>query len=230
MFRLRIPTFAARDLRACFGRSRHEMKIHDISLPLDAATVPWPGDKPFRLSPTMTIEAGNSVNLSSFSTSSHNGTHADAPYHYNSRGITMERVPLEVFIGPALVAEIVSNQEIPASALASLDLAGTPRLLLRTAPRRDRSRFPERIATLSIEAVEFLATRGVKLIGVDVPSVDVIDSKTLPVHHALDRAGILILESLQLDDVAPGRYELIALPLRISGGDGSPVRAVLIER
>jgi arylformamidase len=206
------------------------MKIHDISLPLNAGTVPWPGDKPFRLSPSMTIEAGNSVNLSSFSTSSHNGTHADAPFHYNSRGATLERLPLEVFVGPAVVAEIVTEQEIPASAFASLDLAGAPRLLLRTAPGRDRTRFPDRIATLSVEAVEWLAGRGVKLIGVDVPSVDVIDSKTLPIHHALDRAGILILESLQLDGVPPGRYELIALPLKISGGDGSPVRAILVER
>ena len=206
------------------------MKIHDISLPLEAGTVPWPGDKPFRLSPSMTIEAGNSVNLSSFSTSSHNGTHADAPFHYNSRGATMERLPVEVFIGPALVAEIVSDHEIPLSALESLDLAGAPRLLLRTAPGRDRARFPERIATLSVEAVEWLAQHGVRLSGVDVPSVDAIDSKTLPIHHALDRAGILILENLQLDDVAPGRYELVALPLKISGGDGSPVRAILIER
>ncbi len=206
------------------------MKIHDISLPLDTATVPWPGDKPFRLSPSMTIDAGNSVNLSSFSTSSHNGTHADAPFHYNSRGATMERVPIEVFVGPAQVAEIVTDQEIPVAALAGLDLAATPRLLLRTAPRRDRSRFPDRIATLSVEAVEWLAERGVKLLGVDVPSVDAIDSKTLPIHHALDRAGILILENLQLDDVTPGRYELVALPLKIAGGDGSPVRAVLIER
>jgi arylformamidase len=206
------------------------MKIHDISLPLSAGTVPWPGDKPFRLTPSMTIDAGNSVNLSSFSTSSHNGTHADAPFHYNSRGATMERLPLEVFVGPALVAEIVSDQEIPVSALASLDLADVPRLLLRTAPGRDRARFPERIATLSVEAVEWLAGRGVKLIGVDVPSVDVIDSKTLPIHHALDRAGVLILENLQLDGVQAGRYELIALPLKIAGGDGSPVRAILVER
>jgi len=209
---------------------RRDMKVHDIPPPLDSGTVPWPGDKPFRLLPSMTIEAGNPVNLSSFSTSSHNGTHADAPFHYNSRGLTMERVPLDVFVGPALVVEIATDQEIPASALAALDLEDRPRLLLRTAPRRDRTRFPERIATLSVEAVEFLAGRGVKLVGVDVPSVDVIDSKTLPVHHALDRAGILILENLQLDGVAPGRYELIALPLKIAGGDGSPVRAVLIER
>lgn len=206
------------------------MKIHDITLPLESATVPWPGDKPFRLSPTMTIEAGNSVNLTSFSTSSHNGTHADAPFHYNARGVTIERVPLEVFVGPALVVEIATDGEIPASALESLDLSETPRLLLRTAPRRDRSRFPERVATLSIEAAEILGRRGVKLLGVDVPSVDLIDSKTLPIHHALDRAGILILENLQLDGVAPGRYELIALPLKIANGDGSPVRAVLIER
>lgn len=203
------------------------MKIYDISLPLDAGTVSWPGDAAFQKTTSLRIAEGASVNLSSFSTSSHNGTHADAPFHYDSLGATMERLPLEIFLGPALVAEIATDREIPVSALQSLNLADTPRLLLRTAPGRDRTRFPDRIATLSIEAVEWLAARGVRLIGVDIPSVDTVDSKTLPIHHAIGRAGIQILENLQLDDVPSGRYELIALPLKITGGDGSPIRAVL---
>lgn len=203
------------------------MKIYDISLPLDEGLVPWPGDAEFQKKTSLRIAEGASVNLSSFSTSSHNGTHADAPFHYDSHGETMERLALEIFIGPALVAEIASDREIPVSALESLDLADTPRLLLRTAPGRDRSRFPDRIATLSVGAIEWLAARSVRLLGVDVPSVDAVDSKTLPIHHAIGRAGIHILENLQLDGVPPGRYELIALPLKISGGDGSPIRAVL---
>lgn len=203
------------------------MKIYDISLPLDEGTVSWPGDVEFLRTTSLRIAAGASVNLSSFSSSSHNGTHADAPFHYDSVGDTMERLPLEIFLGPALLAEIATDREISVSALEPLDFTETPRLLLRTAPGRDRTRFPERIATLSIEAIAWLASRGVRLLGVDVPSVDTIDSKTLPVHHAIGRAGMHILENLQLDGVPSGRYELIALPLKITGGDGSPIRAVL---
>ena len=203
------------------------MKIYDISLPLDEGTVPWPGDAAFLKTTSLRIAEGASVNLSSFSTSSHNGTHADAPFHYDSVGETMDRLPLEIFLGPALLAEIATDREISVSALQSLDFTDTPRLLLRTAPGRDRTRFPNRIATLSVEAVEWLAARGVRLIGVDIPSVDAVDSKALPIHHAIGRAGIHIIENLQLDGVPLGRYELIALPLKITGGDGSPIRAVL---
>lgn len=203
------------------------MQIYDISLPLGAETVSWPGDEPFQFRTSLRVANGDSVNLSSFATSSHNGTHADAPFHYDSDGTTMEQLPLEIYLGPALVAEIATDEEIPLLALEALDLTDTPRLLLRTAPGRDRTYFPDRIATLSIAGVEWLAARGVRLLGVDVPSVDTVHSKTLPIHHAIGRAGILILENLQLDGVPPGRYELIALPLKIIGGDGSPIRAVL---
>ena len=111
-----------------------------------------------------------------------------------------------------------------------LDGRATPRVLLRTNACDDKSIFPSHIPTLAPDVPVWLGQQGVRLIGLDVPSVDQVDSKTLPIHHALDAANIIILENLDLRDAPAGCYELIALPLRLAGADGSPVRAVLIDR
>jgi arylformamidase len=111
--------------------------------------------------------------------------------------------------------------------LEGLDLADTPRVLFHTGGWPDTSRFPESIPVMERDLPDWLADRGVRLIGVDLPSVDELDSKTLDNHHALGRRGIAIIEGLWLTDVPAGRYELIALPLRIVGADGSPMRAVV---
>ncbi len=200
-------------------------ELIDITLPLSCAVVPWPGDQPFRRDITLAIASGSSVNLSAITSSLHNGTHADAPFHYRDDGLTMEGVALDVFIGPARLIECFGEGEI-----APAELLAAERLLIKTAPEQDRTRFPAHFRTLSVAAVEWLAAQGCRLIGVDVPSVDLPDSKSLPVHQAIGRAGIQILENLVLEGVPAGEYELIALPLRIAGGDGSPVRAVLRPR
>jgi len=107
--------------------------------------------------------------------------------------------------------------------------AHAPRLLLRTDAWADHARFPEAVPTLAEGAVAFLSAHGTRLVGVDLPSIDALDSTTLPVHRAVHRAGIQILENLDLRNVPAGRYELIALPLKLAGADGAPVRAVLRE-
>ncbi len=207
------------------------MRLYDLTLPLSSATVPWPGDIGFTRTPSMHIADGASVNLSSMAMSLHNGTHADAPWHFDAAGVTMDQVPLEPYLGPAVVVEAFGceGEGISATAFDGVDLTAAPRVLLKTAPQQDRTHFPPDFAVLTPEAVARLAAAGVRLVGVDVPSVDKPDSKTLPNHHALGAAGIFILENLHLGPVPPGRYELIALPLAIVGGDGSPVRAVLRE-
>jgi arylformamidase len=111
--------------------------------------------------------------------------------------------------------------------LTSLDLSDTPRILFRTGGWPDTLRFPASIPVMELDLPAWLGDRGVRLIGVDLPSVDPLDSKTLDTHHALGRAGITIVEGLWLEDVPEGRYELLALPLKIVGADGSPMRAVL---
>ena len=111
--------------------------------------------------------------------------------------------------------------------LAGFDFSATPRLLLRTGGWDDRSTFPESIPVMHADVPKFLHERKIILVGLDVPSVDAIDSQDLPVHHALGKCGIAILESLDLRQIVPRAYELIALPLKLAGADGSPVRAIL---
>ncbi len=203
------------------------MKLYDITLSVGASVAVWPGDAPYRLEWTCTQAGGASVNLGQVSLSLHTGTHTDAPYHFDDRGATVEAVPLDRYVGPARVLDVSGRSLIRRADLEGVDLAAAPRLLLRTGAWLDHGRFPESIPTVAADVPEWLHAQGVVLFGVDVPSVDALDSKDLPVHHALGRYGIAILESLDLAGVPEGVYELLALPLRLAGADGSPVRAVL---
>ena len=205
--------------------------LHDISRPLHATTAPWPGDTAFNHRLTWRIDEGAAANVGAVTMGTHNGTHADAPFHYLPDGTKLDAMDLDLFVGPAVVADVTgAGWSITREALADAarHLGGeVTRLLLKTGKWPDSTRFPERIPTLAPDAPAWLGKRGVRLLGLDVPSVDAIDSKTLPVHHALAAAGVCIIESLELSAVAAGVYELIALPLPITGGDASPVRAVL---
>ena len=180
-------------------------KIHDISQPLRPGIPVWPGDRAFEAAWTWRKADGASCNVGHVAMSCHTGTHMDAPYHFADIGATAETIPLEACVGPATVVR-----------LDRLDGVRAERVLIRSGG-----------GVPTVEAVERL--RGLKLLGTDGASVDVADSKTLDVHHALASRGVVILEGLDLSAVADGTYQLIALPLRLVGMDGSPVRAVLIE-
>lgn len=204
------------------------MAIYDISLPLDAALTGWPGDAPCRFTWTCRIAEGSSVNLGEVAMSIHSGTHADAPFHYSDSGATIDQVDVGAYIGPAVVVDVSGIERIGADELAlAIGAHKADRILLRTGAWTDHQRFPDSIPTLTADAIAWLGGRGVVLLGLDVPSVDALDSKELPNHHALGSFGIAIIESLDLSAIDPGPYELIALPLRLVGADGSPVRAVL---
>jgi arylformamidase len=198
----------------------------DVSRPLAAGTARWPGDVPFSFRLGWTIAAGASVNVGAVETSVHTATHCDAPFHFDDAGATVDRLPLDAFVGPAWVVGVRAADRWR-DRLETLDFTSTPRVLFRTGGWPDTTRFPDAIPAMEAELPDWLADRGVRLIGVDLPSVDPLDSKTLDIHHALGRRGITILEGLWLEHVPAGRYELIALPLRIVGADGSPVRAAL---
>jgi arylformamidase len=198
----------------------------DISRPLAVGTACWPGDVPFAFRLGWTIAGGASVNVGAIETSVHTATHCDAPFHFDDSGLTIEKLPPEVFVGPAFVVD-VRNAQSWGERLARLDLNGTPRVLFRTGGWPDTTRFPDSIPVMERGLRDWLADRGVRLIGVDLPSVDPLDSKTLDNHHALHRRGIAIVEGLWLENVPEGPYELIALPLKIVGADGSPLRAIL---
>jgi arylformamidase len=202
-------------------------KLFDITLPMSNALANWPGDAPFRFEWTCRKADGESVNVGQVSMSVHTGTHTDAPFHFSDAGPTAEKLSLESFIGPARVLDLRGRATICQQDLERFDLSQTPRVLLRTGAWLDHSRFLDTIPTLTPDAPDWLASQGVILVGVDVPSVDAIDSKDLPIHHALGLQRIAILESLNLADVPEGVYELIALPLKLVGADGAPVRAIL---
>jgi arylformamidase len=199
----------------------------DVSRPLAAGTANWPGDVPFTLRTTCRIRDGASVNLTALETSLHTATHCDAPFHFDDTGVTVDRLAVERFIGPAWVVDVRRDLGCWRAPLEGLDFADTPRVLFRTGGWPDSARFPERIPVMESDLPGWLAGRGVGLVGLDLPSVDALDSKSLPTHHALGRHGILILEGLWLEDVPEGWYELIAPPLKVVGGDGTPLRAVL---
>jgi arylformamidase len=203
------------------------MTLIDITRPLYTGLPVWPGDTPAQFDFANTKAGGYAANVGRWRLSAHTGTHADAPFHYNDAGAKLDELDPGLFVGPAVVLDVRGHATLTPSLLAGHDLAGAPRVLFRTDTWTDLRTFPARWPVFAPETPAWLAARGVKLVGLDVPSVDVIDSKELPIHHALDRAGIIILENLDLAAVPPGRYELIALPLKVRGGDGSPVRAVL---
>ena len=205
-----------------------DRRVIDISRPLHTATPCWPGDTPFDFRLAWRIADGASVNVGSLGMSVHTATHCDAPFHFDDGGVSVDRIPLDTFVGPAWVVD-VRGEGSWRSRLDDLDLTHSPRILFRTGGWPEPTRFPESIPVMEAELPDVLAASGVVLVGVDLPSVDPIDSKSLANHHALGRAGIAILEGLTLDHVEPGRYELIALPLKLIGADGSPVRAVVRE-
>ncbi len=177
----------------------------------------------------MAIGEGASVNLSTLTLSSHLGTHADAPYHFSEADLTMEKVPLAAYLGPATLVTVQreAGPLTPADFL-DLDWRRVKRLLVHSlASTKPAAEFPTRFVYPSPELANFMAGHGVVLFGSDAPSMDDMNSKSLPGHKALRRNGIAILEGLLLTDVPDGDYELIALPLKIQGVDGSPVRAIL---
>jgi arylformamidase len=210
------------------------MKLFDISRPLSDDLAEWPGDEPFHFQFTKRIASGDVVNLGKIDMSVHNGTHADGWFHFDAKAKTVERVPLENFFGPAVVVDLTGkfsekDREIKIVDLESAaeSLKEAPRLLIKTGIWRDSTVFPNWIPVLAQDVPAWLQARGTKLLGVDLPSVDAIDAKAMRNHHALYAGRIAIVESLDLSEIAAGVYNFAALPLKIIGGDGAPVRAIL---
>jgi len=196
----------------------------DITRELSAGHPVWPGDTPFTVEQVASIEAGSSANVLQLRTTTHLGTHVDAPWHYAADGGRLRTVGLDVLVGEALVLDAPGEGPVSVDALPAGPLP--PRVLLRTGQDERWEAFPD-YRRLSPALIDELARRGVRLLGTDAPSIDALDSADLPAHKACYRAGIVIVEGLELSRVAPGRYRLICLPLRIPHADASPVRAVL---
>jgi arylformamidase len=205
----------------------------DISVPVSPETPPWPGDTPFSCGWTWDMAAGASVNVSTFTTSPHVGTHADAPLHVKPATPGADALPLAAFYGTAVVVDVADlrgSVEV-GTLMERCGRAGVTgavqRLLLKTGNTIAQGIFPDAWPFLSTECVARLVDDGLVLLGVDCPSVDDRESKTLDVHHALFDRGAYVLENLDLRTVSAGVYELIAFPTKLVDLDAAPVRAVL---
>jgi arylformamidase len=201
--------------------------LYDLSPTIRPESPVYPGDEPFSFRFTSSLAEGGAANLSVLTTTPHIGSHIDAPLHTEARGESVGDLALDPYLGPCRVVRVPPVPLLEPRHVEALDLGHPRRLLFRTDSVRDRGRFPERFTALSPELARLLAERGLLLVGLDTPSVDPPESAGLEAHHALARGRVAILEGLVLDGVAEGVYELIALPLKLAGLDGSPVRAVL---
>jgi arylformamidase len=204
------------------------MEIFDISKTLKDGLAVWPGDPEFRLNPVLRIKKGHSSNVLAVHMGTHTGTHIDAPLHVDDSGSDVTGVPILPFIGPARVFAISAEKCLEASDLFPLDWRGVERVLFKTrASRIPEYLFDQDFVYLSEEASEFLAKKKILLVGTDAPSVDPFGSVEFRSHKLLIGSGAAILEGIRLGDVPDGDYNLVCLPLKLAGADGSPVRAIL---
>lgn len=199
----------------------------DISQPLSDETVGWPGDTPFSFSIKWTKEETGSVNVGKMEMSTHLGTHIDAPFHFDNEGKKVLDLNPNRYIGKARIIEVINKDLITIKDLEKYEFEETKIVLFKTLAWTDRTTFPQTVPVMESGVAQFLSGKGVNLIGVDLPSVDHLDSKELSIHHELTKHDIHILEGIVLDTVKEGLCDLIALPLPIKDGDGSPVRAVI---
>jgi arylformamidase len=205
------------------------MTIYDISRTISPDIAVWPGDSPYSYTQVLDIDSGSSVNLMTLTMSAHTGSHADAPFHYEREGEHPAKLDLSKYIGPAHVVSISRRQGgILPDDLDAHDLKGIERLLIHTwVSDLPDNEWPQDFPFPTLDLIDWLAAQGGVLLGVDVPSVDAFDSTNLECHHRLYHYGIANLEMLNLSGVPDGYYELVALPLKLDGVCGSPVRAVL---
>ncbi len=216
------------EARRSSGATRVE-RLVDVSIPFDPATPPWPGDTAWSCGWTTEMAKGGSVNLTCLNGSPHVGTHADAPLHVSADGAGADALPLLPFVGGAQVVDVSTIAS--AITLEALDAAGVlphcTRLILKTGRTTAKGTFPDGWPSLAPEAATELVARGLRLLAVDCPSVDPRDSKSLDVHHAVFDGGACVLENLDLREIEPGHYELLALPMPVGAIDAAPVRALL---
>jgi arylformamidase len=210
------------------------MTIHDISLTLSPDLPTWPGDPGLELDLSESMDKGAHVNVTKISTSVHVGTHVDAPHHFLNDGRTVEQLPLDVLTGPCYVVQLPDGvEEITAEVLDRTEITSDmKRVLFGTRNShlwaKGETKFQTDFVAIAEDGAEWLIERGIQLVGVDYLSVAPYGDSG-PTHHVLLKAGVVIVEGLNLSNVMRGFYDLYCLPLKIAGCDGAPARAILIE-
>ncbi len=206
------------------------MKLYDITVPISNELPVYPGDPPIEVTRIASLENGDIARVSHLSFSTHIGTHIDPPCHFMKDGVTADRLPLDLFIGPARVVDVGEADVIDAALLSGLDLAGVERLLFKTRNSRfwrETNEFQTEFVHLATDGAALLVERGVRVVGIDYLSIEKFNFDQPTTHWTLLGAGVLVVEGLDLSEVPPGEYELICLPLKIKDGDGGPARVVL---
>jgi arylformamidase len=207
-------------------------KIFDVSMELRAAMATWPDSRGFRTSFTMSIAGGDAANVSQIDMDVHAGTHVETSLHFMADGEALVVMPLERLIGAAEMA-LVDGPEVTADALEALGLpSGAERLLLKTrnsaATRPMGGPFDRRYTGLTPGAARWIVGRGIRLVGIDYLSIGRF-ADTVETHRVLMRAGVAIVEGLDLRTVEPGRYTMVCLPLRIAATEAAPARVILMD-
>lgn len=199
-------------------------ELVDITRSLAPGLPVWPGDVPFELRQ----RTDDGVLVSAVVTSCHAGTHVDAPLHVAAAGIAVDAIPLDRFVGPAEVVRAVpAGGLVTVASLPAGFEPRAPRVLLRTDSHPMGASVDRRFAGIAPELADWLADRGVVLVGIDTPSVDPFDASDIPCHRRLLERGLTWIEGLALQGVQPGLYRLLALPLPLVGVEAAPLRALL---
>lgn len=201
--------------------------LYDITPPIDETLSVWPGDTPPSRELHSDIRNGAASTSSVLRTTVHLGAHADAPSHYGIDGQDIAERALDYYLGRCQVIRVTAARRTPIEPEDLTDPVEAERVLVATGTYANRPVFDKDFAALSLRLIDFFAEQRVKLVGIDTPSVDLFGAAGLPVHRRFLKHDMALLEGLVLQDVPAGIYELIALPLKLVGFDGSPVRAVL---
>lgn len=207
-------------------------KFIDISVPVSTNLPIWPGSPAIELKRRLDIDQGDIANDTTLHFSAHTGTHVDAPLHFLAEGSSVEEMPLDVLAGSAVVVDLSDVDVVTPSTLEKLAIpAGTERLLIRTRNsslwEAEVQEFQPDFVALTAEAAQWVVERGIRLIGVDYLSVQRFQDSP-ETHLNLLRAEVVIIEGLNLANVAAGEYKLICLPLKLQGVEGAPARAILL--
>jgi arylformamidase len=203
----------------------------DVSVPIESGMVHWPGDPEVKLSRSSEIAKGDPANVTHLDMGAHTGTHMDAPVHFVEGAEGIDAMPLDATIGPARVIEISDPVSVKAGELQRHEPARGERVLLKTmnsaAAWRIAPEFKKDFTYIAADGAAYLAECGVRTVGVDYLSVGGFEHDAVETHAALLKAGVWIIEGLNLAEIEPGEYELLCLPLKIAGSDGAPSRALL---
>jgi len=206
--------------------------IYDVSVPIANGMPVWPSDPPLKLTTQghPSRDKTHTVQVTRIEMGSHTGTHIDAPFHFVEGGRRLEEISLNELVGPAMVVQIQGVPSIQRKHLASLNWTHVQRVLFKTDNSdhwNDRS-FYEKFVYLEPDAAEFLVEHGVRLVGIDYLSIDPYKSEKHPTHFVLLPRNVIVVEGLNLSQIAPGPYQMVALPLNLQSGDGAPARVILI--